>query len=80
MKKLFFRFNSPCFIHLFPTLLGKQIIKNSKWERAWDVYGPNSGTKLWDVLGTPARRRSYMLFKFNSQIYQAYFDGLLKTL
>ena len=52
-------------------LLEKQIFKSSKWGRPRDVYGTQlrdvPGTKLWDVLGTSAERRSYMLFKFNSE-------------
>ena len=39
MKKMFFRCNSPCFTHLFLCSPEKQLFKNSRWGRLWDVYG-----------------------------------------
>ena len=85
-------FNEKCFLDVIALvlhiyyyfLLQKQIFKRSKWGRSRDVYGTQlrdvPGTKWWDVLGRSVGNRSYIFFKFDSEIYQTYFDRLLKTL
>ena len=67
-KKMFFRWNSHIYYCFFT---GRTNIQNLWMERDF------AETKWWDVLGTPAWRRSNMLFKFNSQTHNLTLRGFL---
>ena len=70
--------------HLFLFLTGKTMFIGCKWRRPQDVYWTQlrnvPEVKWWNILGTSVVRRSYKLYKCNSQIYQTYFGMLFKTL